>query len=179
MKNLIAVLTVFGLAGCTSCHQQPAVSGGIPMAGMSATTSSGHSACEAIPALGLNWETVSFRIPKPRLYAVPRPQAGPQVVGIPILTGGPTMTMATAAPMMAAPMAVQPQYVEPQSNVQPQSAAPQSAPASAPPCSSGCAEGCNSQASIASECDALMRDISCLQQQLSVETAKATVKVQQ
>lgn len=141
------------------------------MSGMATTSSSAGHACEAIPAVGIGWETVSFSIPKPRLFAVPRPQAGPQVVGIPILAGAPTMTM--AAPMMA-----QPQYVPTPS--QP-AAAPQGEPQAAPaseysPCQrTGCAEGCSSHDNVAAECDALIREISNLQQEIRVESRGTTI----
>ncbi len=163
------------------------------MAGMTAGPAHVHSS-EAIPAVGIGWETVSFSIPKPKLFAVPKPQQGPQVVGIPILTGGPTMTMGQPA-MMAQPammgqpaMMAQPQYVQAQPAMVPQSnPAPQSnpTPQSSPPCNTcapcttqqGCAEeGCQSQSQVIQECDALMGEIAELQRQISVRAgSKASV----
>ncbi|HQX50349.1 MAG TPA: hypothetical protein PLY87_18875 [Planctomycetaceae bacterium] len=187
MKNVIASLAILGVSGCASCQPSPAPAG-IPMAGMSTTTQSTGSPCDACAAFGWRWETVSFSIPKPKMYSIPKPVAGPQVVGIPILTGGPTMTMGSpmmAQPqMMTQPQMVQPQYVQvqgqPQSSPAPQ-AAPQSEPQSTPAstCQPGCAEGCVSQSDIASECDDLIREIGSLQQQICVETQKASVRTKQ
>ncbi len=181
MKNLIAGLAIIGISGCASC-QQSAAPAGIPMAGMSTTTQSNLAPSEACAAFGWRWETVSFSIPKPKMYSIPKPQAGPQVVGIPILTGGPTMTMG-AAPMMAQPQMVQPQYVQVQGQPQSAPASPASTPSEtqstpASTCQPGCAEGCVSQGDIAAECDDLIREIGSLQQQICIETQKASVRVQ-
>lgn len=188
MKTFSLSLAVLFLSGCASCHQNPPVQAGIPIAGATVSSHSAVASAEATPAVGFGWETVSFSIPKPKLFAVPKPQAGPQVVGIPILAGGPSMTMGApmAAPMVAAApqamMAQQPQYVQtlaapsaaqqsvPQSNPQPQSAPCES-------CQPACSEGCASQASVAAECDALIREISSLQEQICVETNKASVLI--
>jgi hypothetical protein len=193
MKKFLISCAIIGVSGCAACQQQAAAPAGIPMAGMTASTGSSGGHCDATPALGWRWETISFSVPKPKLFAVPKPQVGPSVVGIPILTGGPTMTMG-AAPMMAAqpqmmaqPQMVQQQYVQahPQSQqaASPQSVQgdPQSAPCSncPPNCSPTCTEGCTSQSQVVDECDALMREISCLQQELCVETKNASVGIRQ
>ncbi len=184
MKNLLISVLALSASGCAACHQ-PSAPAGIPMAGMTATTQSTVATQEATPAIGFGRRNVSFSLPTIKMFAVPKPQVAPQVVGIPILTGGPTMTMG-AAPMMAQPQAMmaQPQMVQqqfvPQGNPSPQSAdaSIQSTPQSQPciNCQPACTEGCNSQASVAAECDALIREISCLQEQISVETSKASVR---
>ncbi len=189
MKNEVIGLLFICVSGCASCHQQSAAPSGIPMAGMTAAPASSVASSEATPAVGIGWETISFSIPKPKLFAVPKPQQGPQVVGIPILAGAPTMTMGQPA-MMASPammgqpaMVAQPQYVQTPATVTQQSnpAAQSSAPAcnSCPP--AGCAEeGCQSQpqtqTQVMQECDALMGEIADLQRQISVRAGnKASV----
>jgi hypothetical protein len=182
MKRIALAGLLLVASGCVSaqCEHSPAPAG-MPLMGATASVPSTGAACDALPALGMGWETITIRIPKPRLLAVPRPVAAPQVVGVPILTGAPAMTMATAAPMMAAPMmAAQPAALPAQPQAAP--AAPQLQPTPQnccpdPGCADGCAEGCGTQASIQQECEALMHDISCLQQELTVQTSHASVQM--
>jgi hypothetical protein len=192
MKRIALAGLLLVASGCvsTQCDHSPAPAG-MPLLGATASVPSTGAACDALPALGMGWETITIRIPKPRLLAVPRPVAAPQVVGVPILTGAPAMTMATAAPMMAAPMMAAPMMAAPMMAAQPAArpaqsqaapAAPQSQPTPQnccpdPGCADGCAEGCGTQASIQQECEALMHDISCLQQELSVQTSHASVQM--
>lgn len=159
------------LSGCASCQpEQPVTGFASPMA-----APQGTSAAEACPAVSMGWKTVSFRIPTPKLLAVPKPQRGPQLVGVPIMPA--TAPMTVAQPMGVQQQVVQPQYVQVQPQAAPQGqpapAAPQGEPApqkAAPQSAPGCGEGCNSsQAQISSECDALMQDISRLQRQISIQ----------
>lgn len=121
MKNVIASLAILGVSGCASC-QPSAAPAGIPMAGMSTTTQSTGSPCDACAAFGWRWETVSFSIPKPKMYSIPKPVAGPQVIAIPMMPAA--MPMQMAAPMMAPQPVMAPTQAPPQNNTQQPPAGP-------------------------------------------------------
>lgn len=126
------------------------------------------STSEAIPAIGCRWETVSFQVPKLKLYAVPKPQRGPSLVGIPILAG------AAFAPQMGMPMMA--------GGVPPAPAGRPEAPAGEPDdsttagnddratCQEGCCSSDNmSRDQILQQCENLSEEITHLSQTIGIE----------
>lgn len=175
-RQLTTSLILSAFVGCASCSQQQPVAQSFA----SPAASTGQSsALDAIPAFSMGWKTVSFSIPKPKLIAVPRPQRGPQMVGIPIMPS--TAPMVAAQPMaVQRPMVVQQQVAQvpvapqntdpsPQGQPTPQGApAPQSTPAPqncSPPCQQPCGECCTTS-EVKDDFAEIMQQVAKMQQSL-------------
>lgn len=152
---------MLALTGCATCQQNTVPSG----VGMATAGAPAGSTSEAVPAVGFGWETVCIRIPKPKLYAVPKPQTGPSLVGIPILAGAaiaPQMGMPMIAGAPAAP-AGQPSL--PAGNVDRGS----SEPAASTSCTEGCCSSNPSREQVLMQCEELTQQISELSQTIAVK----------
>lgn len=186
VKRMSIVCLLASTVGCASCQeqQQPVATNGLPI--MGATTQAMAGPTEAIPTVGMSMGSIRIPVPRLRMYAVPRPQAGPQVVGIPIMAGQATMSMpqqmmATQS-MPVQQMPVQ-QYVAAQ-----QSYATQAVPTPAtqstqatnctPNCNSCTTPACDgSMNSCQQELDSLCHEIQCLQSQIRVKTSNTETTV--